>query len=97
MSRGTFASFALKRRPVGCASDSVWRSVGRCGLAAADCEANRVDNMLNTDPDAICSSVFRMLDSLLNFRALMPPPRNCHLVCAFVECYGILKKRNSRQ
>ncbi len=36
VSRGTFASFAVKRRPVGCASDSVWRSVGSCGMAMAD-------------------------------------------------------------
>ena len=51
MSRGTFASFTLKRRPVGCASDSVWRSVGSCGMATADCEANRVDKNVYTDPD----------------------------------------------
>ena len=51
VSRGAFASFALKRRPVGCASDSVWRSVGSCGMATAGCEANRIDYMFNTDPD----------------------------------------------
>ena len=53
MSRGTFTSFAVKRRPVGCASDSVWRSVGSCGMATADHEINRVDNLFNTDPDII--------------------------------------------
>ena len=58
MSSGTLASFAVKRRPVGCASDSVWRSVGSCGMATADHEMNCVDNMFNKDPDINCSSVF---------------------------------------
>ena len=81
----TFASFALKRRPVGCASDSVWRYVGPCGMATVDCEASCVHNMFNTYPDIMFQVNFEMLDRLLNCRALMPPPQNVHVVCAMLE------------
>ena len=56
VSRGTLASFAVKRRPVGCASDSVLRSVGSCGMATADCERHRFDHVFYTDPDMMFSS-----------------------------------------
>ena len=36
---GAFASFAVKRRPVGYVSDSAWRSEGSYGSATVDCEA----------------------------------------------------------
>ena len=41
---GTFVSFCVKRRPVGCSTDSNWRSVGAHGLATVDYRANACDN-----------------------------------------------------
>ena len=56
MLRGTFAYF--KRRLLGGASDSVWRSVGSYSSATVDYETFCGGNYVDKDYSIICSSVF---------------------------------------